>query len=94
MEKQNEFTNPIEFQQTSKESKTNKILVLYNDDINTFDFVINCLIDICNHDYVQAEQCALITHYKGKCDIKRGEIKPLKKMEKNLNEKGLIVAIE
>ena len=49
-------------------------LVLFNDEFNTFDFVIETLIDICGHEPLQAEQCTLITHYKGKCSVKSGDI--------------------
>ena len=69
-------------------------LILHNDEINTFDFVIEALIDICEHDEVQAEQCALITHYKGKCDVKKGENKILESMKNLLLERGLSVTIE
>lgn len=48
-------------------------IVLYNDDVNTFDHVINTLIDTCEHTPVQAEQCSLIVHYNGKCTVKTGE---------------------
>tara|TARA_R110002049_G_scaffold308233_1_gene511430 strand:+ start:1609 stop:1890 length:282 start_codon:yes stop_codon:yes gene_type:complete len=47
-------------------------IVLYNDDVNTFDHVIDCLVNYCGHDLVQAEQCSHIVHYKGKCSVKRG----------------------
>jgi ATP-dependent Clp protease adaptor protein ClpS len=56
-----------------------KRLILFNDDINTFDFVIETLIEVCGHDPHQAENCALIAHFKGKCAIKNGtsdELKP------------------
>ena len=59
-----------------------RVLVLHNDDYHTFDYVINALIEICNHDLPQAEQCTLLVHYKGKCDVKKGSfsyLRPLKK---------------
>lgn len=49
-------------------------LILFNDDVNTFDHVIDCLVDICGHDEIQAEQCAYIVHYQGKCIVKEGEL--------------------
>ena len=52
--------------------KQNEI-VLFNDDVNTFDHVITTLIDVCEHTPEQAEQCSLIVHYKGKCTVKTGE---------------------
>ncbi|MBO4615226.1 MAG: ATP-dependent Clp protease adaptor ClpS [Bacteroidales bacterium] len=69
-------------------------LILYNDTKNTFDHVISCLIDICDHDAIQAEQCAYIANYKGKCDIKKGEYQYLKDLKNALIKKGLIVSIE
>jgi len=68
-------------------------LILHNDDFNTFDYVIESLIEICDHDFVQAEQCALITHHKGKCDVKKGVIDTLKPLRRELVERGLNVTI-
>lgn len=79
-----------EGQNTTKAS----VLYLYNDDINTFDHVIECLIEICNHDFIQAEQCAYIANCRGKCDIKKGEYSLLKALKTELLNKGLIVTIE
>jgi ATP-dependent Clp protease adaptor protein ClpS len=64
-------------------------LILYNDEINTFDHVIKSLVEICGHDSVQAEQCALIVHLKGSCEIKSGIMEVLKVMSSSLNAKGL-----
>jgi len=71
-----------------------KALILYNDDFHFFDFVINALIKVCNHTETQAEQCAMIVHYKGKCDVKQGLIKQLKPMHEGLIEQGLNATIE
>lgn len=49
-----------------------KEIVLYNDEVNTFDHVIQTLIDTCDHTPHQAEQCSIIVHYKGKCTVKTG----------------------
>src|SRR5690606_33072294 len=57
-----------------------KKLVLYNDDVNTFDHVIDCLVSICKHQVQQAEQCALLVHFKGKAIVKEGEDDELKIM--------------
>jgi ATP-dependent Clp protease adaptor protein ClpS len=57
-----------------KETIQNEI-VLFNDDVNTFDHVIDSLIEICDHTLEQAEQCAILVHYKGKCTVKTGEYK-------------------
>lgn len=64
-------------------------LILYNDEINTFDHVIRSLVEVCGHDSVQAEQCALIVHLKGSCTIKLGIKEVLQVMSKSLNAKGL-----
>jgi len=64
-------------------------LILYNDDINTFEHVIKSLVEVCGHDSVQAEQCALIVHFKGSCEIKSGIVEVLNAMSRSLNAKGL-----
>ena len=69
-------------------------LVLFNDDIHTFNFVIESLIEICNHSSVQAEQCAIIAHLKGKCEIKKGIRIDLEPMHSAFNKKGLITEID
>lgn len=70
------------------------VLMLYNDDVNTFDHVIESLIEICDHEITQAEQCAYIVHTKGKCDIKHGNFKKLEKMCKKLLDRKLSATIE
>jgi ATP-dependent Clp protease adaptor protein ClpS len=69
-------------------------LVLYNDDINTFDHVIKSLVEVCGHDSVQAEQCALIVHFKGSCEVKTGIVEVLNAMSRSLNAKGLKSKVE
>lgn len=64
-------------------------LILFNDEVNTFDHVIRSLVEVCGHDPVQAEQCALIVHLKGSCDIKLGIREVLVAMSRSLNSKGL-----
>ena len=64
-------------------------IVLYNDDVNTFDFVINSLINVCDHTTEQAEQCTWLVHYKGKCTVKTGELNDLKPRCSKLLELGL-----
>lgn len=71
-----------------------KDLILYNDDVNTFDHVINQLTKYCEHSMIQAEQCAHIVHNNGKCQIKRGEFESLKPICETLLEKGLSAVIE
>ncbi|MBD98658.1 MAG: hypothetical protein CMO34_02360 [Verrucomicrobia bacterium] len=69
-------------------------LVLYNDDVNTFDHVIDCLIAICDHSPEQAEQCAYLVHYKGQCTVKNGSFEALKPMKTALLEQQLSVVIK
>lgn len=72
----------------------NKALVLYDDPVNTFDFVIESLIKVCKHDLLQAEQCTFLVHYKGQCLIKNGTFEKLKPMCEALLERGLTAKIE
>lgn len=64
-------------------------LVLFNDDVNSFDYVVETLIDVCEHDPLQAEQCAWITHHKGKCVVKQGEKTKLISMRRSIIDRGL-----
>ena len=68
-------------------------IILYNDDINTFDHVIDILIKVCDHSATQAEQCALIVHYKGKCSVKSGTLFDLKPRVKKMIEANLTAEI-
>lgn len=71
-----------------------RFLILHNDNVNTFDHVIDSLIEICDHDPVQAEQCALITHHNGKCDVRKGDQEALKPQRDALLNRGLQVTID
>ena len=71
-----------------------RYLVLHNDEIHTIKYVISCLVEVCAHDPVQAEQCAYITHYKGKCEVKSGGHDDLEPMREALIDRGLQVTIE
>ena len=86
--------NPDSRELTNFSSGEDHFLVLHNDDVNTFVYVIDSLVEVCGHDQVQAEQCAFITHHQGKCDIKRGEEITLKQMQLNLLNRGLFVTID
>ena len=68
-------------------------LLLYNDDVHTFDYVIKALVDICRHTMGQAEQCAIIVHCKGKCVIKNGSYETLLPMHTSLLDKQLTTEI-
>lgn len=69
-------------------------IILYNDDVNTFDWVIDSLVSICRHDRDQAEQCSVIVHYKGKCSVKVGSFDHLRPMCEALQDRGLSATIE
>ncbi|WP_428740832.1 ATP-dependent Clp protease adaptor ClpS [Tenacibaculum sp.] len=68
-------------------------IVLYNDDVNTFDFVIDSLVAVCDHTLEQAEQCTILVHYKGQCAVKTGEYKDLEPRCSKLLELGLSAEI-
>jgi len=76
-----------------QEDKENQI-VLFNDEVNTFDHVINMLIYACDHTPEQAEQCSIIVHYKGKCTVKSGAYKDLEPRCTKLLEAGLSAEIQ
>lgn len=73
-------------------TKNNEIIV-YNDDVNTFDHVIDTLVRVCGHTPIQAEQCSLIVHFNGKCTVKTGEYDKLKVQCTRLLEAGLTAEI-
>ena len=84
---------------SEKENASNRdlgerALILHNDEINTFDHVIDTLQEVCRHDKVQAEQCAIITHMKGYCEIKRGTLNELEQYQQALTEKSLSATID
>lgn len=68
-------------------------IILFNDDVHTFEFVINSLIDVCEHSPEQAEQCTYLVHYKGKCSVKSGEYDELKPRCTRLLNLGLSAEI-
>ncbi len=76
------------------EVKPGNHLVVYNDEVNTFDFVIESLIKVCNHDRLQAEQCTYLIHYKGKCSVKDGDYLKLSPICEALTDRGLSATIE
>jgi ATP-dependent Clp protease adaptor protein ClpS len=69
-------------------------LIVWNDDVNTFDWVITSLVDICGHDSLQAEQCALIIHHKGKCSVKKGSFTDLRPKAEALIDRGIQATID
>ncbi len=79
---------PLNKDKKSRDRKKS-CLILYNDEVNTFEHVIRSLVDVCGHDPVQAEQCAMLVHLKGSCEIKIGNGPELLQMSKSLGRLGL-----
>ncbi len=75
------------------EKRENRI-VLFNDEVNTFDHVIDMLVEVCDHTPIQAEQCSMIVHYKGKCNVKTGDYDDLEPRCSMLLEAGLTAEIQ
>ena len=71
-----------------------RFLILHNDEVHTFDYVIDTLIKVCEMDAVQAEQCTFLVHYKGKCDVKKGSYEYLKPFKEALIDKELEATID
>lgn len=69
-------------------------LIVWNDNVNTFDWVIESLVDICGHEAMQAEQCALIIHHKGKCGVKKGSFDDLRPQAEALIDRGIQATID
>ena len=69
-------------------------LIVWNDDVNTFDWVIETLVKVCNHEATQAEQCAIIIHFKGKCAVKNGGYDELKTMCDAITERLIGATVE
>jgi len=69
-------------------------LIVWNDEVNTFDWVIESLIDICHHTNEQAEQCALLIHFKGKYAVKKGSFSNLKRMCEALTDRGISATVD
>ena len=74
---------------TEKKHVSDKDLLIYNDEVNTFEHVIDSLVKVCKHETIQAEQCTWIIHYNGKCAVKKGEFESLKPMRDALCDRGI-----
>ena len=85
--------NYLEEVKVEETTVLNNEIVLFNDDVNTFDHVIETLIMVCEHTVEQAEQCAILVHYKGKCTVKTGSLKELTPQCSKLLEAGLSAEI-
>lgn len=68
-------------------------LILFNDDYNSFDFIIKALIEVCKHDLMQAENCTMIAHYNGKCPVKNGTIDDLRPLYVEMTNRQITVEI-
>lgn len=90
MTREKTHINPSE----DTESTNLRDLVVHNDDFNTFDFVIETLIEVCNHQPEQAEQCTMIIHHKGKCAVKSADYNTLKPMYEEILNRGITATIE
>ena len=86
-----EKLNPV--RENQEMSSSLRDLILFNDDVNTFEFVIETLIEVCGHDAVQAEQCALIAHFNGKCSVLSGSYQDLKPKCDEMTLRELTVSI-
>jgi ATP-dependent Clp protease adaptor protein ClpS len=71
-----------------------KNLILFNDEVNSFDYVIESLVEVCDHTFEQAETCAWIAHFKGKCSVKSGTDEALRPYKTELLNRQLTVSIE
>ena len=91
-EKAKEF--PVIEEVSDVEGVGKNSLILHNDEVNSFDFVIESLIEVCEHTTEQAEQCTYLVHYKGKCDVKSGSFDLLRPMRHALVDRGLTATIE
>jgi ATP-dependent Clp protease adaptor protein ClpS len=87
-------TELLEKPKTQKKAERLRDLILHNDDVNTFDFVIETLVEICEHNLLQAEQCAHIVHYNGKCAVKKGSYDDLEPLCLELLKRGLSATID
>ncbi|UBM57267.1 ATP-dependent Clp protease adaptor ClpS [Marinilongibacter aquaticus] len=92
------FENPEiqvlqEVEELEKETKI-WALIVFNDEVNTFDHVINTLMEVCKHKSHQAEQCAMIIHFKGKCAVNSGEYDELVKQRNEICRRGISAEVE
>jgi ATP-dependent Clp protease adaptor protein ClpS len=95
----NYFYNSKEKQQddvllSENDVSENHNLIVWNDDVNSFDHVINTLIEVCKHTSTQAEQCTMLIHYKGKCAVKKGSFDYLRPMAETIIDRGIQATID
>jgi len=80
--------------QVAEDLSGGHFLILHNDDVHSFDYVIDSLIEICEMETTQAEQCTYLVHYKGKCDVRKGDFDKLKPFREGLIDRGLNATID
>ncbi len=88
-----EQTETLEERKVAFKTESLNEIILFNDEVNTFDWVIESLVNVCEHTMEQAEQCSIIVHYKGKCGVKTGTYKELEPMCTELLHRGLSAEI-
>ena len=88
-----EQINPQYHESDKTAYREQQSLLLHNDPYNSFDYIIQTLVEECKHDTTQAEQCAILTHHKGKCEIMKGDLFELQKIKNILHKRGLTVTI-
>jgi len=86
---QSDTSRPQKLSSDGVDQKKQANLVLHNDDVNTFDYVMEILVEVCDHSVTQAEQCATITHFKGKCEVRSGSLTEMKELRYMLISRGL-----
>jgi ATP-dependent Clp protease adaptor protein ClpS len=79
---------------TATEIADSYSLVVWNDEVNTFEWVIETLMEVCGHSLEQAEQCALFIHHKGKYAVKKGDYDTLKPMCNSITDRGIGATVE
>jgi ATP-dependent Clp protease adaptor protein ClpS len=93
-EKSERIAKPSEGEKDQVGNGNLNILVLHNDDVHSMDYVIESLMEVCSHEAEQAEQCTLIAHYKGSCDVRMGILDKLLPMKEGLTNRGLLATID
>ena len=87
-------TEVLEITEHIVKAENKRALIVHNDDYNTFDHVTDTLIKVCKHNPIQAQQCTLIIHYNGKCEVKLGSLQELIPLRFAIQNCGIVVSIE
>jgi ATP-dependent Clp protease adaptor protein ClpS len=89
-----EQIKPSDFDDVLVDEQMPYHLVVWNDEVNTFEWVIETLVDVCKHSHEQAEQCAYIIHFRGKYSVKQGDYEDLKPMCDAITDRGIGATVE